>query len=582
MVERGRVPRHPLTDESKELCGNMMKRRILLRSWTFASAVALLVLASISDGVSEEVRYQWRRTEFVFTTTGRYQRPWEDVELSVQFAGPDHESFRVNGYWDGGNTWKVRFVPTRPGRWSYRVDGNAADAGLAGQTGSFTVAPAAGDNPLDRHGGILQVSSDRHYLTYSDGTPFFWLGDTWWLCPGDQVPIDTSTRPDCPSMFKTLIDKRRQQGFTVVHMAFLGKGWTPRLDALIASRHQPDWNVDFWRTVDRYFDYANDAGLVPVVAMTWQIEKHSLEDWKFIWRYFVARYGAHSVTWLVCGEYNLDQPGQAERIARVLALGAFIKGCDPYKRAMTVHPWWHGGDKHQAWNEPWYDFIMLQGGHPGHGSVPPASIYRDAWAHGKPVIEGECNYEGIYGGLAGREVTAADVRHTAWQAVLAGACGYTYGVQGLWLPIENAGEKIGPWGTSAPWWEALQRPGAGQLSHLRNFCESVKWWKLKPCPETIVTQDGAKRENRPLARSDGDRLYVVWFPQGSGAKSPASLRIAGVKDASFLGTWFNPRTGESRPLATELSAGNGVCPLPARPDEEDWVLRMECHEKRLP
>ena len=306
--------------------------------------------------------------------------------LSVQFAGPDHESFRVNGYWDGGNTWKVRFVPTRPGRWSYRVDGNAADAGLAGQTGSFTVVPAAGDNPLDRHGGILQVSSDRHYLTYSDGKPFFWLDDTWWLCPGDQLPIDTSTRPDCPSMFKALIDKRRQQGFTVVHMAFLGKGWTPRLDALIASRRQPGWNVDFWRTVDRYFDYANDAGLVPVVGM----------------------------------------------------------------------------------------------------------------------------------------------------------------------------------------------------SHLRNFCESVEWWKLRPCPETIVTQDGAKRENRPSARSDGDRLYVVWFPQGSGATSPASLRIAGVKDASFRGTWFNPRTGESRPLATELSAGNGVCPLPARPDEEDWVLRMECHEKRLP
>jgi hypothetical protein len=48
----------------------MMKRRILLRSWTFASAVVLLVLASISDGVSEEIRYQWRRTEFAFTTTG--------------------------------------------------------------------------------------------------------------------------------------------------------------------------------------------------------------------------------------------------------------------------------------------------------------------------------------------------------------------------------------------------------------------------------------------------------------------------------------------------------------------------------
>ena len=390
-----------LDQESDDRCGNMMKRRILPRPWTFASAVVFLVLASIDDGVSEEVRYQWRRTEFAFTTTGRYQRPWETWNY------PSSSPARTMG--------RSESTDTGTGATPGRCDSCLQDP-AAGPIGSMAMRrmpawrakqvpspspPAAGDNPLDRHGGILQVSSDRHYLTYSDGKPFFWLGDTWWLCPGDQVPIDTSTRPDCPSMFKALIDKRRQQGFTVVHMAFLGKGWTPRLDALIASRRRPGWNVDFWPAVDRYFDYANDAGLVPVVGMTWQIERHSLEDWKFIWRYFVARYGAHCVTWLVCGEYNLDQPGQAERIARVLALGAFIKECDPYKRAMTVHPWWHGGDRHQAWNEPWYDFIMLQGGHPGHGSVPPASIYRDAWAHGKPVIEGECNYEGIYGGLAG-------------------------------------------------------------------------------------------------------------------------------------------------------------------------------------
>ena len=43
-----------LTQESKELCGNMMNCRILLRPWTFAAAVVFLVLASISDGVSEE------------------------------------------------------------------------------------------------------------------------------------------------------------------------------------------------------------------------------------------------------------------------------------------------------------------------------------------------------------------------------------------------------------------------------------------------------------------------------------------------------------------------------------------------
>ncbi len=29
--------------------------------------------------------------------------------------------------------------------------------------------------------GVLQVSANHRYLQHTDGTPFFWLGDTGWL-----------------------------------------------------------------------------------------------------------------------------------------------------------------------------------------------------------------------------------------------------------------------------------------------------------------------------------------------------------------------------------------------------------------
>jgi len=39
-----------------------------------------------------------------------------------------------------------------------------------------------GEDILFRH-GQLRVSIDRRYLEHLDGTPFFWLGDAWWMGP---------------------------------------------------------------------------------------------------------------------------------------------------------------------------------------------------------------------------------------------------------------------------------------------------------------------------------------------------------------------------------------------------------------
>jgi len=164
-----------------------------------------------------------------------------------------------------------------------------ADAGLAGQKGSFNALPPAGENALNKHGGILRVSDDRRHLTYSDGTPFFWLGDTWWCCPSDLVPIDGSTKPGCASAYKTLVNKRQEQGFTIVQMGCLGQ----ELDKINALKSLPERTqyLSYWQQVDRYMDYANDAGIVPVIGLNFEVDldAYSLDELKFLWYYVVAR-----------------------------------------------------------------------------------------------------------------------------------------------------------------------------------------------------------------------------------------------------------------------------------------------------
>lgn len=524
----------------------------------------------------------WRPAEFSLDAQGMYEKPCVDVDLSAVFKGPDGTSYRVNGFWDGGRAWKIRFMPTAPGAWTYETSCSVADAGLAGQKGTFTAQPAAGENPLHQHGGILRVSADHRHLTYSDGTPFFWLGDTWWFCPSDLVPIDGSTKPDCPSMYKTLIDKRRAQGFTVVQMAFLGTlNKSYGVNSFMSLRQQRTLDVAYWQQVDRYMDYANAAGIVPVVGMAFHVgmDKSSLDDWKFLWRYVVARYGAHAVTWLICGEYNQNGGDQAGRVDKTMALGAYIKEQDPYKRAMTAHPWWHGGDKRQAWEQPWYDFIMFQGAHAGHGNVPPTAIYRDAWRHSpsRPVLEAECNYEGIYAGKIGREHTPDDVRRVAYHAIQAGSFGFTYGAQGLWYPTQDMNDKtFDDWGSPMVWWESLERLGAKQMSHLRKCYESVRWWKLAPRPEAVEFSGHVSDATRPLVKSEGDTVHLVWFPKGSGARTPATLKLADAAgDGRFSVTWFNPCDGTETKLTPSLTAANGKCSLPRRLNEEDWVLILK-------
>ena len=537
------------------------------------------------DGVSLAfIPYnQWQRAELSFTGTGNYTNPVTQVNLMVRFTGPSNQVYNVPGFWAGSNNWRVRFAPTVAGIWTCSNSCNVVDPGLAPRSRSITVNPPTGTNALYLHGGFLHSSADKHYLTYADGTPFFWLGDTSWFCPGNLAPIDgsTSTQYVTASMFEQLVNQRQRQNFDIMHLAFIGT-LGPGNNSPQTQMSSGTIDPAYWQQVDRYMDYANDSGVVPVVSLdTWyyDLPNFTTNQFLFLWRYFLARYGAHAVTFLICGEYNSDSnlTNLTNDLVKVNAIGTLIKQIDPYQRAFTVHPAGYTLDGRQQWGWPWYGFIMFQGGHPGHGNVPPTSLYTQGWNVDKPVIEGEANYEGLYSGGA-KVLLPSDVRTTAYQAIQAGAAGYTYGAAGLWYPTQSTNDQTfwSIFGTSLPWWQALYFPGATDMTYLRGFYESIPWWKLQPRPGAVSIQGGPLPDaSQPLAKSDGDNQYVVWFPLGNGATVPATLALNVTNGAgSYTAAWFNPQTGQRTTIGSPVTATNGVCPLPARPDANDWLLLL--------
>src|SRR5712664_2608646 len=80
----------------------------------------------------------------------------------------------------------------------------------------FVMLAALPAFPMDEERGsgpILKVSSNKHFLVYEDGKPFFWLGDTAWEL------FHRLNREEADQYLKT----RSEQGFTVIQAVVLAE-----------------------------------------------------------------------------------------------------------------------------------------------------------------------------------------------------------------------------------------------------------------------------------------------------------------------------------------------------------------------
>jgi len=514
---------------------------------------------TVAAGDGDRPVRQWQPHELTFTATAEYADPFDAKanDFRAVFTGPQGQRWDLPGFWDGGRTWRIRFTPTAAGVWNYQTSfSDPRDRGLYGQQGRLEALPPGGETALRRHGGFLKVSSNRRYLSYSDGTPFFWLGDTWWASPSANVPL---------ANFRRLVDYRVQQGYTVFqahgHRALVDGG----PEVFQALRADSPESLRYWREVDQYFAYAEEKGLLGAMGFAGHslLDKISLDDLQRLWRYYLARYGAYPITFLITQEYNAEIGNLAERLPKLLALGAFIHQTDPYGRAMSAHPWCLSRDKRQAWPEPWLDFIMLQAGHRWFpGAKRYYDIYRDEIV--KPVLESEANYEGFAD--AKFTIDAAAIRRTAYTAIQCGCFGFTYGAQGLYAGVLSKDKPLttARWGPVLTWDEALTLPGGAQMQHLRACYEAVEWWRLAPRLGAVPGAD-------ILAQADGQRTLLLYFI--ADGKRPADSRLVGLPaGASFRGAWFDPRDGRQTAIEKALVADAQGLPLPVAPDGQDWLL----------
>src|ERR1039458_2946210 len=93
-----------------------------------AGAWFALALAASSLPATAAVHI-WDKQELTFTSARSWANAYTDVTVFVDLTGPNFKK-RIYGFWDGGQTFRVRVLATAPGTWTWR-SGSNPDIGRA-------------------------------------------------------------------------------------------------------------------------------------------------------------------------------------------------------------------------------------------------------------------------------------------------------------------------------------------------------------------------------------------------------------------------------------------------------------------
>ena len=521
--------------------------------------------------------------EWSYTTALQTANPFRDVDLDVVFTHQDGQTWAVPAFWSGGQTWRIRFAPPLAGHYTFHsVCSNASDTGLHGQAGELIAAAYEGNHPLYSHGPV-RVSANQRHFAHEDGTPFFWLADTWWM--------GFTQRLAWPGDFQALAADRLAKGFTTVQIV---AGMYPDMDwydprganeaGFPYDRELTCINPAWYDMADLKIQYMVHVGLMPCIVGCWGyfLSWIGTERMKKHWRYVIARWSAYPVVWCLAGEgtmpYYLSRTPEQDAALQQegwTEMGRYVRKADPMHRLITIHAGGNGVGRDNVNDDNVLDFDLLQTSHGGYRDAPhmlELVTSQVARTPAKPVIDGEANYEGIgYGNYD--EVQ----RLTFWACMLSGTAGHTYGANGIWQ-VNTREKPYGPsphgntWG-NRPWDVAMHLPGSFQMGVGKRLLQRFRWWEFKPHQEWV--NPAATVENPWLHYAAGipDEVRVIYM---HGEVWGCKVRVQHIEAGAHYSAFFvNPATGEEHLLGDVIAEADRSWLVPQQPELHDWLLVLE-------
>jgi hypothetical protein len=112
--------------------------------------------------------------------------PFTDYDIKGCFKG-EHEQIYADGFYDGNGVYKVRFMPSYEGEYTFLITGSFSEDETDGIQGEFVVSPARKSN----HGPVKVVN--KYHFSYEDGTKYYSIGTTCyvWELQSDELITQT-------------------------------------------------------------------------------------------------------------------------------------------------------------------------------------------------------------------------------------------------------------------------------------------------------------------------------------------------------------------------------------------------------
>jgi Protein of unknown function (DUF4038)/Putative collagen-binding domain of a collagenase len=437
--------------------------------------------------------------------------------------------------------------------------------------------------------GRLQPTKNGHYLQFSDGTPFFWLGDTAWEL------FHRLTLPE----IKQYLDNRAAKGFTVIQAVALAefdglRRPNPYGDLPLKNLDPKQPNDKYFKVLDSTIHLARKRNLFIGLLPTWgdKVTKNwgegpvvfdSLNAFTY-GKWIGNRYkNEPNIIWILGGDRPAIRDTNDWRpIWRAMAKG--IKAGTNNKCIITYHP---GGGKNSTsqWihQEGWLDINMFQSGHGGGHDVPCWEYAKRDFDYSptKPTLDAEPNYEdhpvnpwpkwevsnGYY-----RDY---DVRKQCYRSVFAGACGVTYGHHALWQFMSAKEEAVNY--PDRGWVNAMDRPGATQVGYLRRLMESRPLFDRVPDNSILQKGQGEKAEHIEAFHSASNGYAMIYLPVGK------TIAIALPEfSKQLVAWWFNPKDASVQKIGNRDNTGTLEFTTPTLGLGNDWVLIIDDAAKGYP
>jgi hypothetical protein len=340
-------------------------------------------------------------------TTGN---PFIDVEFSAVFKQGDR-TFEPEGFYDGNEVFKIRFMPDKEGIWTYKTKSNCGE--LNGREGQFECVPPAANNH-----GLVRVAHTFHFA-YADGTPFSPFGTTLYEWPFQSEQIKKQT-----------IETLKQSPFNKVRMLVIppykeryvkGAGKLDCFPFVGTSKENWDFlrfNPEFFRRLEKCIAQLRDIGIEADVILfrpydkgKWGFDTTSAETNDRYVRYVVARFAAfRNIWWSLANENSFITSMTDADWDRLFQL---VQAKDPYGHLRSIH----NAARLYDYSKPWVTHVSLQY-YMAVRFFGVSPLLRDIYK--KPIVHDEINYEGNidarWGQLSGEEMV-----YRFWVAIIGGA-----------------------------------------------------------------------------------------------------------------------------------------------------------------